>query len=163
MTNYLALDLGTKCGYAFNAGGGKIGVSHWNFTPKRGVGANTGHYGARFMSFAECLVAQHGVIPIGHILYEEVCAHKGTRAAHIYGGFLAVLAAWAGTRGIPMTGVGVKTIKLRITGLGNASKDEVMLACKEQGHNPKTFDEADALALLIGVLSIEAASIRRAE
>ena len=150
MTDYLALDLGTRTGVANNVER-LISSWSWNLAPPRGVPG----YGARFRQFINCLDSQYAIFQPEHILYEEVRAHKGTRAAHIYGGFLAVLATWAEKHSIPMTGVGVGTIKRRITGKGNASKQEVMEACKERGCNPKTYDEADALALLIGVLETE--------
>lgn len=158
--NYLALDLGTKCGVAYNFGEKKtlaIGHTHWTLQGPKGEYANIGStsYGARFRRFTKCLDYHHKIIPIEHILYEEVHAHAGTRAAHIYGGFLAVLAEWADEHSVPMTGVGVGTVKRRITGKGNASKQAVMAACVARRYAPKTFDEADALALLLGVLEQE--------
>lgn len=154
MKNYLALDLGTKCGVAFIRGGGVV-FSHWDLTPGSG---ESGGYGARFVKFSARLTAHCGAAPVEHILYEEVRAHRGTRAAHIHGGFLAILAAWAESHAIPMTGVGVGTIKRRIAGRGNATKQEVKAACIARGFVPKTFDEADALALLLGVLELESST-----
>lgn len=159
MKRYLALDLGTKCGVAFNYPNGAI-VLHWVLQGPHGHYAFIGSssHGSRFRRFVECLKGHHNVHQVEHVLYEEVHAHRGTRAAHIYGGFLAVLAIWADSHGIPMTPVGVGTIKRRITGKGNASKQEVMAACKARGYTPRTFDEADALALLLGVLDVESAA-----
>jgi crossover junction endodeoxyribonuclease RuvC len=148
--NYLALDLGTKCGVAFNIGA-RIEFTRWRFIQLRGKN----DYGSRFSRFSEHLESLHKSIKFEHILYEEVRAHKGTRAAHIYGGFVAVLAVWAEAHKISMTPVGVGTIKRRITGRGNASKQQVVNACLDRGYAPKTFDEADALALLLGVLEAE--------
>jgi hypothetical protein len=49
--------------------------------------------------------------PIAAIWYEEVRRHAGTDAAHVYGGLMAVLTAWAELRGVPYQGVPVGTIK----------------------------------------------------
>lgn len=154
--NYLALDLGTKCGMAYKADT-TISFGHWILQGRKGDHADVGSksYGSRFVRFKKCLDTHRRLFPIEHIFYEEVHAHAGTRAAHIYGGFLAVLAEWADVMGIPMTGVGVGTVKRRITGKGNASKQAVMAACVARGYAPRTFDEADALALLLGVLEHE--------
>ena len=42
----------------------------------------------------------------------------------------------------------VGTIKKHATGKGNAGKDEMIIAAKSRGHDPKDDNEADALALL---------------
>ena len=44
-------------------------------------------------------------------LAEEVRRHAGTDAAHVYGGLMATLTAWAELRGVPYEGVPVGTIK----------------------------------------------------
>ena len=85
---------------------------------------------------------------IDAIYFEEVRRHLGVDAAHAYGGFLGSLTAWCEEHGIPYQGVPVGTIKKFATGKGNASKQAVIAAVKELGHNPKDDNEADALALL---------------
>jgi Holliday junction resolvasome RuvABC endonuclease subunit len=113
-------------------------------------------YGGRFLRFRAALEQAAGGACITKVYYEEVHAHNGTRAAHIYGGMKAVLTAWCEENHIPYEGVGVGTIKRRATGKGNASKDEVKAAVEARGFRPATFDEADALALLLGVLELAA-------
>ena len=86
--------------------------------------------------------------PIAAIWYEEVRRHVGTDAAHVYGGLMATLTAWAELRGVPYQGVPVGTIKIHATGKGNAA---------EGGHDrrragtrlpPADDNEADAIAIL---------------
>ena len=60
--------------------------------------------------------------PIAAIWYEEVRRHVGTDAAHVYGGLMATLTAWAELRGVPYQGVPVGTVKRHATGKGNAGK-----------------------------------------
>jgi Holliday junction resolvasome RuvABC endonuclease subunit len=86
--------------------------------------------------------------PIAAIWYEEVRAHAGTDAAHIYGGFLATLSAWAELRAVPYQGVAVGTIKRHATGKGNASKEAMIAAARARGFAPADDNEADAIAIL---------------
>jgi Holliday junction resolvasome RuvABC endonuclease subunit len=74
--------------------------------------------------------------------------HIGTDAAHLYGGFLATLTAWAEQRGA-YQGVPVGTIKRHATGKGNAGKDEVIASVRAKGFKPTDDNEADAIAILL--------------
>lgn len=142
MTTYLALDLGTTTGWAADDGT-TITSGTVNFKPRRFEGG-----GMRFLRFKSFLAAMELEIgPITAIYYEEVRRHAGTDAAHIYGGFLGHLTAWAEHRAIPYQGVPVGEIKKATTGKGNASKDDMIAAAKAKGHNPADDNEADAIAI----------------
>ncbi|MGL9779368.1 MAG: Holliday junction resolvase, partial [Wolbachia sp.] len=104
--------------------------------------------GMHFLSFRSWL---NSLQDISVVYFEEVRRHLGTDAAHCYGGFFAVLAAWCEGEKIPYKGVPVKTIKRFITGKGNASKSEVIEAIREKGFSPQDDNEADALALMFCV------------
>ncbi|MEO0035188.1 MAG: hypothetical protein RLZZ501_1211, partial [Pseudomonadota bacterium] len=80
--------------------------------------------------------------------FEEVRRHLGTDAAHVYGGLMGVLTAWAEVRGVPYQGVTVQHIKKHATGKGNADKAAVIEAMRARGYTPADDNEADALALL---------------
>ncbi len=82
------------------------------------------------------------------IYFEEIRAHRGVDAAHVYGGLVATLTAWCEHHDVPYAGVPVGTWKRGLTGKGNADKATVMAAVRELGHAPETQDEADALAIL---------------
>ncbi|MBN4688608.1 hypothetical protein, partial [Escherichia coli] len=88
----------------------------------------------------------------------EVRRHVSTDAAHAYGGFLATLTAWCEHHGVPYQGVPVGTIKKHVTGKGNASKDEMMVAMRARGYQPADDNEADALALLHWALPLHDAA-----
>lgn len=102
----------------------------------------------RYLRFSRWLdeIATDG---LASIWFEEVRRHAGTDAAHVYGGLMATLTAWAELRGIPYAGVPVGTIKRHATGKGNANKDAMIAAAKARGFNPCDDNEADALALLM--------------
>ena len=74
--------------------------------------------------------------PIAAIWYEEVRRHAGTDAAHVYGGLMATLTAWAELRGVPYQGVPVGTIKQHATGKGNATKEAMIAAARARGFSP---------------------------
>jgi Holliday junction resolvasome RuvABC endonuclease subunit len=83
------------------------------------------------------------------VYYEEVAAHKGTAAAHIYGGLVATLQSFCEERNIPYCGVPVGTIKRYATGKGNANKEAMIAAAQvKHGYLGDNDNEADALHLL---------------
>lgn len=138
----LALDLGTNTGWAFKLKSGHIESGSVSFATKRHDGG-----GMRFLKFKKWLDLWFDDCEI-EVYYEEVRRHKGTAAAHIYGGFVAQLTAWCEENSIPYSSVSVGTIKKFATGKGNASKEEMIDAAKRKGFNPADDNEADALALL---------------
>ena len=143
-TTILALDLGTRTGWALLDTNGTITSGTEQFKPQRFEGG-----GMRFLRFkrwlAELLTAcDH----INAVYFEEVRRHAGVDAAHAYGGFMGHLTAWCEHHGIPYQGVPVGTIKKHATGKGNAGKDEMIASVSQRGHRPGDDNEADALAIL---------------
>ena len=141
----LALDLGTTTGWALRSRDGGITSGTITFKPSRFEGG-----GMRFLRFRNWLTEVATVSgSLGQIVFEEVRAHAGTDAAHVYGGFLAHLAAWCEERGIAYQGVPVGTIKAFATGKGNAHKTAMIAAIEARGFRPADDNEADAIALLL--------------
>ncbi|PLT17167.1 crossover junction endodeoxyribonuclease RuvC [Ralstonia mannitolilytica] len=143
-TTILALDLGTRTGWALQHLDGTITSGTEQFKPQRFEGG-----GMRFLRFKRWLndlyaASQH----INAVFFEEVRRHAGVDAAHAYGGFMGHLTAWCEHHNIPYQGVPVGTIKKHATGKGNASKDEMVASARASGHAPVDDNEADALALL---------------
>ncbi|WP_209426942.1 hypothetical protein [Pararhodobacter sp. SW119] len=141
----LALDLGTATGWALRSHDGLITSGTVSFRPSRYDGGGMRY--VRFRAWLERLAADAG--PIGAIHYEEVRRHAATDAAHVYGGLLATLTAWAETARVPYQGVPVGTIKRHATGKGNANKDAMMAAARARGFSPADDNESDAIAILI--------------
>lgn len=140
--NVLALDLGTKTGWAF--GNAKAYLSGtWNLRGGRYEGG-----GMRYLRFKGFVEEVHKNARIDRIVYEEVRRHAGTDAAHVYGGLMGALTAWAEENGVPYEAVPVGTIKKFWTGKGNASKDAMIEECRNRGIEVKDDNEADAVALL---------------
>jgi Holliday junction resolvasome RuvABC endonuclease subunit len=145
----LALDLGTRTGWALQERSGRICSGSQPFRPQRYEGG-----GMRFLRFQRWLselshsAASPDQLLIDQVVFEEVRRHVGVDAAHAYGGFLGQLGSFCEHHRIPYQGVPVGTIKRFIAGKGNASKADVIAAIRALGHSPVDDNEADALALL---------------
>jgi hypothetical protein len=131
----LALDLGTKTGWCMD----EIAHGVWDLKPGRFEGG-----GMRFVRFRTMLET---LGRIDQVVFEEVRAHKGVDAAHIYGGLMATLQAWCETFEIPYTATPVGTIKKYWAGRGNAGKPEMILAGIKRGFDVRDDNEMDAIAL----------------
>lgn len=147
----IALDLGTRTGWATVAGG-VVASGVQSFAPGKHDGG-----GMRFLRFCRWLAEVDAAVGgITQVHYEAVARHTGTDAAHVYGGLLAHLTAWCEEHGVPYQGHAVGTIKRAATGKGNASKGDMILAAEARGYRPADDNEADALALLHMVIEAEA-------
>lgn len=141
----LAIDLGTTTGWALKSQDSLITSGTVSFRPSRYDGG-----GMRYLRFQNWLGEMDCLSgPITTIWYEEVRRHAGTDAAHVYGGLMATLTAWAEMRGMPYQGVPVGTIKKHATGRGNASKSMMIEAAQARGYSPTDDNEADAIAILL--------------
>ncbi len=145
----LALDLGTRTGWAVRTPEGRITSGTESFRPGRFEGGGMRYL--RFRRWLENLKATVGQIEA--IYFEEVRRHAGVDAAHAYGGFLGQLTAWCEHQRIPYQGVPVGTIKKHVTGRGNAAKRDVIAAVQARGFQPTDDNEADAIALLLWVMA----------
>ena len=147
----LALDLGTATGWAIRGYDGLITSGTVSFRPGRYDGG-----GMRYLRFTNWLTELDRLSgPVEAIYFEEVRRHAGTDASHVYGGLMATLTAWAELRGIPYQGVPVGTIKLHVTGKGNASKQAMIDAVRARGFHPADDNEADAIAILLWTLETQ--------
>jgi Holliday junction resolvasome RuvABC endonuclease subunit len=141
----LALDLGTTTGWAIRLESQRIVSGTMTFKPSRFEGG-----GMRFLRFHGWLgELKQSVGGLERIVFEEVRSHAGTDAAHIFGGWLAILSAWSEQHGVPYQGVPVGTIKRFATGKGNANKASMIAAIEARGFRPADDNEADAIALLL--------------
>ncbi len=150
MTTILAIDLGTKMGWALFQKKGKtsnITSGTVNFVNDRYQGGGMRYL--KFQKWLNDLLNQTSKIDV--VYFEEVRNHGkfGMVYAQVYGGFLGMLTSWCEDLSIPYEGVPVATIKKFISGKGNASKDEVIACVGALGHNPADDNEADAIALLL--------------
>src|SRR5262245_61867654 len=102
----LALDPGSNTGFALSPDAGAMMSGTWVNKGGRFEGG-----GMRYIRFRKRLDELHAKTPITHVVFEEVRRHRGTDAAHIYGGMLATLSAWCEEHDVPYEGVPVGTWK----------------------------------------------------
>jgi Holliday junction resolvasome RuvABC endonuclease subunit len=139
----LALDLGTRTGWAYAATTGTIISGVWDFKPGKFDGG-----GMRFLRFKDTLERFYREFPLKAIYYEGVRAHRGVDAAHVYGGLMATLQTFCEIGGVPCDAVGVGEIKRFWTGKGNAPKEAMIAEAIRRGFTVEDDNQADALALL---------------
>jgi Holliday junction resolvasome RuvABC endonuclease subunit len=140
--NILALDLGTKCGWAALDQNTRTESGVWDLKP-----SNFQSAGERFRKFREYL---SNFTPNNYVVFEEVRNHRAVLAAQVYGGLVAILQTWCIDNGIEYQGVPVGTIKKYATGKGNADKTEMIKAANRLYPSINILDDnhADALCLL---------------
>lgn len=162
-TCLLALDLATQTGWCFGNGAQCVSGTQ-SFKNDRYSGG-----GMRYLRFERWLNDLADMDSVTEVVFEEVRSHKGVDAAHVYGGFMAVLTKWCEARSIPYQGVPVGEIKKFATGKGNAPKTDadkerrnakarakgraeyvglsVTAAVEGWGYRPADDNETDAIAL----------------
>lgn len=139
----LALDLGTKTGWCLGHAGRVVASGVMDLKPNRYDSA-----GMRFIKFRTTMNKLFEAYPaIERIAFEEVRNHKGTDAAHIYGGLLATMQTFALDKSVQYEGHTVQAIKKFATGKGNAGKEAVTAEVRSWGYFPNDDNEADAIAL----------------
>lgn len=140
----LALDLGTTTGWAVATREGRQKSGSFRLDP-----AKLGGNGRRWIAFREWLTATaREAGGVQAVYFEQVRNHTGTTAAHVYGGYMAMLEAWCAANNIPMHGVAVATAKKHWTGNGRAKKPEMIAEAERRGIKVIDDNHADALAIL---------------
>lgn len=144
----LALDLGTKTGYAIRRRDGTCRHGTEVFTPRKSW--SEGQKWARFRAWLGGVIHDE---QIHRVVYEQVIRHevKGRPlwdAAHAYGAFEAITHMVCDGFNIRAHGVNLATVKKSFTGSGRAKKEDMMLQAKARGFNVVDDNNADALAIL---------------
>lgn len=141
--NILALDLGTKTGWAIQTRDGRRMCGTESFTPR--ASWSPGQRGLRFRAWLSEMITKHDV---HGIWYEIVYRHVGTQAAHLYGAFEMLLHMAADSHRLTVGSVGVATIKKHAAGSGRAKKGDMITAMKAKGWMVDSDNAADAAAIL---------------
>lgn len=149
--NILALDIGTKTGFAVRLRSGETFGGTQNFSPKK-----KDHTALRWINFRVWLNEICNKYDIHAVVYEEVRRHSATRASHVYGGFKAILEMSCYVNKCQLAGFGVGQIKKFATGKGNASKSEMISWARLHDKSIGDDNHADAFHLLRYALSLEA-------
>lgn len=145
--NILALDLGTKTGWALSEHG-RIESGVQVFDVKRGESP-----GMRYLRFRHWLpiAALRGHLPSVSLIVYEQTHNRGGAATEVAAGFATRVQEYCADMGIEHAAVHTATLKKFTTGKGNADKLTMYVAAKARGwtHGNLTDDnEVDAICLL---------------
>lgn len=151
--NVLALDLATRCGWAYAMRDGKQRSGTELFKPGRLD--HNGQRWAQMRAWLSEVAREMGEIHV--VYYEDVKRHVSNLSARVYFGYLAILEAWCAANNVRLVGVGVGTIKKHFTGFGNATKEDMIAEAKRRGFKVIDDNHADALAILSYGVKREAA------
>ncbi|MBD9476482.1 hypothetical protein IB268_26465 [Achromobacter sp. ACM01] len=146
--NILALDLGTKTGFALRRRDGTCRHGTEVFTPRKSW--SEGQKWARYRAWLAGVIRDE---QIHRVVYEQVIRHevKGRPvwdAAHAYGAFEAITHMVCDGFNIRAHGVNLSTVKKSFTGSGRAKKEDMVLQAKTRGFKVVDDNNADALAIL---------------
>lgn len=153
--NAIGMDLGTHfCGWAAYRDG-KYECGAWDLRPKRNGD------GFRYLAFRLHFTRLVNQIKPSVVFYENVRRHRGTNAAHVYGGYRAQLRQVCVGRKIRNVGLSVGTIKKHATGNGRADKPAMLRAARVKWPQLRVVndDMADALWALDCGLSERGADV----
>lgn len=143
----LALDMGSRCGWAIGKAGevcaGQVCSGVWDIAPRRGESP-----GMRYLHLRAHLQRVRAAYPDLAAVFYEQAHHRGGAATEYAVGCVATVQAWCAVHRRVFEAVLSATIKKHATGKGNAPKDAVMGAMRRRGFTPADDNEADALALL---------------
>lgn len=154
----LAIDTGTNTGWA-TWDGSALRSGVWALQGK----GNT--HRTRWMNLWGHLEDVRLLGQVTTLVYERIDRHprprpanapKGwqsgdnVKAAHVYGGWVAILEMWAEARGVEIECLPSPTVKAHATGKGNCGKDPMMAAASLKWPEQKVHNDnqADALWLL---------------
>ena len=138
----LALDTGTKTGWATNADTHTAISGVQDFTLKRGESP-----GMRFLMFRKWLLQMIETIEPDMIIYERA-HHRGGHATEVGVGLTTQLQACCAEKDIEFVAIHSGTLKKHATSRGNCNKEDMMKAATKMGWTYKDDNECDALWLL---------------
>ncbi len=136
----LALDLGTRTGWAHSLGASGV----QDFAPRRGDSP-----GMRWIEFRAWLCRTLDSAPANIIGYEQA-HHRGGAATHVAHSLISVVEAVAAERKLQLTNRHTATIKKHALGTGRGDKGQMVQAACTKWPEKKLSDdnECDALHLL---------------
>lgn len=146
----LALDIGTKTGWAISLKNGTIsGNAKW---PKSKRKKNPQHVGHRFNEFKKMLTELKNKYDVTSVYYERsYFGAKGKIAEEVRNQFVGVLLCWACHHDLPVEPISTSTLR---ASYGNRFKRDAgklyaeTCANRFSGRSITSDDEADALMLL---------------
>jgi Holliday junction resolvasome RuvABC endonuclease subunit len=137
----LGLDPGRMFGFALHNYNAIVASGVWDLQQTRHDSP-----GMKFIRLRSHLQEIATAYPRLHVCYEAVVRHAGTHAAHMYGGYVAIIQAWCQDCEYEYEGVRVADVKRLATGKGNANKEAMLAAAQARWPSAaiENHNEADA-------------------
>ena len=108
----------------------------------------------RFLAFYQLLLK---FMDVDVVVFEAVGGGTKGRQTVLWNGYRATLLLWAQMMGKPVVPLSVGSIKKELAGKGNASKEEMIEACRTRGVVPFDDNEADACGAFWAACAIDSA------
>ena len=138
----LALDLGTKFGWAYQDEAGAVRWGTERLVKRKG------RPGKILRDFEFWLMAHLITLAPDVVVFENVRRHRGVLAAHAFGAWRCVVLMKCDKLDVPVYEIEVPRIKMVASGKGNATKSEMIEAVCNLGFAVDDEDAADAVAIL---------------
>jgi crossover junction endodeoxyribonuclease RuvC len=137
----LAIDPGSRCGWALHDGARVAASGVWNLAPLRGDSP-----GMRYLKLRSRLTDVKDRWPELELVAVEQAHHRGGAATEYAIGIVTHVQSWCAETGVEHCTVHASAVKRAATGRGNADKDAMVAAAiaRWPGWEPETDDEADA-------------------
>lgn len=136
MTRLLALDLGLKCGWALFEGERRVASGVWLLGLDR-----TRDRGDEFLLRLQSFVSSHGVEVVAHEHVAALQQHVSADAAHLFGGWLMLLAMTGKRTGVRVHRVETPAV-YRASGVKRATAREFRDKTKRREENKRRLVEA---------------------
>jgi crossover junction endodeoxyribonuclease RuvC len=137
----LAIDPGSRCGWAVLDGEHVFDSGVWNLEPRRGESP-----GVRYLRLQQRLTDVRDRWPELELVVVEQAHHRGGAATEYAVGVVTHVQSWCALVGCEHVTLNASAVKRVATGKGNADKGAMVAAARERwpGWEPRTDDEADA-------------------
>lgn len=132
----LALDLGLHCGWALFEGERRIASGVWHLGKDK-----TRDRGDEFLLRVQSFVSSHGVAVVAHEHVAALLQHVSADAAHLFGGWLTLLAMTARRTGARLHRVETPAV-YRASGVKRATAREFRDKAKRREENKRRVVEA---------------------
>lgn len=136
MTRLLALDLGLKCGWALFEGERRVASGVWLLGKDR-----TRDRGDEFLLRLQSFVSSHGVEVVAHEHVAALQQHASADAAHLFGGWLMILAIVARRTTARLYRIETPAV-YRASGIQRAKAREFRDKAKRRAENKRRVIEA---------------------
>ncbi len=146
----LAIDPGTRCGWAVRDGARAAASGVWNLAPPRGASPGT-----RYLYLLARLREVRVAYPALRLVAYELAHQRGGAATEYAIGVATHLQSWCAEERLEHLAIHSATVKRLATGRGNAKKPEMLAAAQRRWPDQQVSDDNHADALWIAEAALQ--------